>query len=242
MPHSHFLCMFFVSRSHWMKWEHWRKWVTQIHDIWFQWGTRRKRSIWIWVTMTANSQTHAILVTNRNTQMSDVISNFAFFLFHSFIRPHPSLVLSVHPVFVSSFFFNSSSCSFSLLHYCFLCILIFTKCQSNDEMPEMRRAKNEARGKKKTRICVSSARRKETCVVTILNDMLMEYKILNRKRLRCVQFCLKSLLVLNFPVELLHHDDEFRTFFVYYCDPSSRGERGIHNCNPWSVSNVNSNE
>lgn len=127
--------------------------------------------------MTANSQTHAILHTNRNTQMSDVISNFAFF--HSILSFVPMRRLCYLFMFIqySFLFFNSSSCSFSLLHYCFLCILIFTKCQSNDEMPPRW---GEQR-KEKTRICVSSARRKETCVVTILNDMLMEYKILNER-------------------------------------------------------------
>lgn len=46
----------------------------------------------------------------------------------------------------------------------------------------MRKAKNEENGENETRICVSSAQRKKTCVVTILNDMLlMEYRILNER-------------------------------------------------------------
>lgn len=83
--------------------------------------------------MTANSQTHVIHVanhSNRNTQMSDVISKFFWlFFFWLFASSSPSaaaLVLSARIL--------------SLLHYCFLCILIFTKCQSNDEKPEMKKA------------------------------------------------------------------------------------------------------
>lgn len=84
-------------------------------------------------------------------------------------------MLSAHPVFCFSFLFYSYSCLFSLLHYCFLCILIFTNCQSNDKMPEMRKVKNESKRTNKN-MC-HLLHWKETCVVTILNDMLMEYKI-----------------------------------------------------------------
>lgn len=78
------------------------------------------------------------------------------------------------------------------------------------------------RKEEKTRICVSSAHRKETCVVTILNDMLMEYKILNRKEAQMRSTLLEKFIATEFPVELLYYYHEFRTFFVCICDPSSR--------------------
>lgn len=182
--------------------------------------------------MNANSQTHVIshtIIQNRNKNVSDVISSCFFPL-----SLHPSQCYLLFYVLGIVFLFRVPS------YYCFLCIRFdfnFHKMSIEwRDASEMRRAK---KGKNKN-MCVICSSEGDVC-----GDNFEWYvdgiQNIEWKRLRCVQLCLKSLLVLNLQPNFYTTTTNF-THSLCIWDPSSRGERGIHNCNPWSVSNVNSNE
>ena len=176
--------------------------------------------------------------------MSDVISNFVLFL-------SPSVVCTICSSSIFFYiFFHSCSYLFSLLHYCFLCILIFTKCQSNDEMPKMRKAKNEKEKEIKSKQeYVSSAHRKETCVwwqFWVICWWNTKYEC----EAQMYSTLLKKFMGFEFLDELLTTTGDFFPLrsictcleFVCICRILIHFEVKMeYNRNPWSVSNVNSN-
>lgn len=106
---------------------------------------------WHWIE---NSQTYVIFVQSFKERKKMLTKMFDIISFHLWYKSVP----------ISFFHF------FSWAHYCFLLhslILIFKKCQSNESKIEKR---------KKCVIWFYIHRRMNVCTVTILSDVLMEYK------------------------------------------------------------------